>query len=344
MFSLIGSLAILTGPADFLANIGTGVRDFFYEPINGLVHGPAQFIEGLETGSLSLVRGVFVGVVRGAANVTGILNANLVHLTDTDFIEERISYQHNVSEMAHSSKLKTIGDVLTLAGASVAHGVRSGAAGLYEKPFENFNRQGAGGFMRGVGRALLSAVVKPMVGIGDGAILVMKHVTEVGGEDPKPVAPRRMRRALPRKLNSQRNSVILSPFDRDSAMAQKLIAGNEKNDDAYIGHLYTDRYLLIASDLYLWIVERKTYERNCFHWHEISHFHNAKEKIMCITIFTRNGMRPNIIELDSPELLGTFNDLLSNQKHKMVSGPPRSIRSLNSHKVTYNLTLFTYCT
>jgi len=78
-FSLIGSLAILTGPADFLANIGTGVRDFFYEPINGLVHGPAEFFEGLENGSLSLVRGVFVGVVgvvrvvRGAANVTGVL-------------------------------------------------------------------------------------------------------------------------------------------------------------------------------------------------------------------------------------------------------------------------------
>ena len=44
-----------------------------------LVHGPAEFFEGLENGSLSLVRGVFVGVVgvvrvvRGAANVTGVL-------------------------------------------------------------------------------------------------------------------------------------------------------------------------------------------------------------------------------------------------------------------------------
>ena len=28
------------------ANVGTGVRDFFYEPINGAVHGPRQFIEG----------------------------------------------------------------------------------------------------------------------------------------------------------------------------------------------------------------------------------------------------------------------------------------------------------
>ena len=41
-----------------------------------LVHGPAEFFEGLENGSLSLVYGVFVGVVRvvrGAANFTGVL-------------------------------------------------------------------------------------------------------------------------------------------------------------------------------------------------------------------------------------------------------------------------------
>ncbi len=55
-FSVIGSLAIFHGPADFLANVGTGVRDFFYEPINGLVHGPEKFVEGIEIGSLSLAR------------------------------------------------------------------------------------------------------------------------------------------------------------------------------------------------------------------------------------------------------------------------------------------------
>jgi len=319
MFSLIGSLAILTGPADFLANIGTGVRDFFYEPINGLVHGPAQFIEGLETGSLSLARGVFVGVVRGAANVTGVLNANLVYLTDNDFIEERIAYQNNVSELAHSSKPTTISDVLALASASVAHGVRSGAVGLYEKPFEDFNRHGAAGFVKGIGHALVSAVVKPMVGIGDGAILVMQHVTDSSGDEQRPAAPKRMRRALPRKFNTQRNSVILIPFDEKSAIAQKLISGKEKNDDAYIGHLYSERYLLMASDAYLWIIESRTKEKDCFQWHEISHFCIVEKKIMHIVVFTRTGMKPKIIELDSPEMLGAFHALLSNEKHKMVS-------------------------
>ena len=43
--------------------LGSGVRDFFYEPIQGAVHGPVaiamrhvfqQFIEGLEAGTQSL--------------------------------------------------------------------------------------------------------------------------------------------------------------------------------------------------------------------------------------------------------------------------------------------------
>ena len=77
IFAILGSLAIFGAPADFITNVGTGVRDFFYEPINGAVHGPKQFIEGLEAGTSSLARGVFVGVVRGAAKdattISGVL-------------------------------------------------------------------------------------------------------------------------------------------------------------------------------------------------------------------------------------------------------------------------------
>ena len=56
----------------YIQNVGTGVRDFFYEPINGIIQGPAEFLEGLETGTKNLARGLFVGVVRGAANVTEV--------------------------------------------------------------------------------------------------------------------------------------------------------------------------------------------------------------------------------------------------------------------------------
>ena len=318
-FSLIGSLAILTGPADFLGNIGTGVRDFFYEPINGLVHGPAQFFEGLETGSLSLVRGVFVGVVRGALNVTAVVNSNLVHLTDDSFIEERNAYQQTITDLSRSAKPATLADILSLAGASVAHGVKSGATGLYEEPFENFNRQGAAGFVKGVGHALVSAIVKPIVAIGDGAILLMQHVTDATSLDPKTAIPRRLRRALPRKLNTKRNSVMLIPYDEKSAIAQKIVAGNDKHDDAYINHLYTERYLLIASERYLWIIERRTNEPECLRWEEMSHFHMFEGKFMHIVTFTNKGLKPKIFELESSKLLQGFNELLSIQNNKMVS-------------------------
>lgn len=38
-----------------------------YEPIQGLVKGPAEFLEGIESGTSSLARGVITGLVRGAA-------------------------------------------------------------------------------------------------------------------------------------------------------------------------------------------------------------------------------------------------------------------------------------
>jgi len=45
-----------------------------YEPIQGLVKGPAEFLEGIESGTSSLARGVITGLVRGAARyVVGII-------------------------------------------------------------------------------------------------------------------------------------------------------------------------------------------------------------------------------------------------------------------------------
>lgn len=318
-FSLIGSLAILTGPADFLQNIGTGVRDFFYEPINGLVHGPAEFIEGLENGSISLVRGVFVGVVRGAANVTGVLNSNLINLTDKGFIDERSAYHRSLLELNRRSKPTAMTDVMALAGESVAHGVVSGAKGLYEEPFENFNKQGTAGFVKGMGQALVKAVVKPIVGIGDGAILMMQHVTDATDDEVKIVkSPKRLRRALPRKPNKKRNGVLLLPYDEKSAIVQNIVSANDNNDDAYMSHMYTERYLLIASEQYLWIIERRTNEQEQLLWETISHFRKFGHTFMHIIVFTKLGLKPKIIEVDSSEMVNTFGDLLSMQKKKMV--------------------------
>ena len=184
---------------------------------------------------------------------------------------------------------------------------------------ENFNRQGAAGFVKGVGQALVKAVVKPIVGIGDGAILMLQHVTEATDEEEIQVAvPKRLRRALLRKLNSRRNSVLLIPYDEKAAVVQKLVTDKESLDDAYMNHIYTEKYLLVASEQFLSIIERRTEAVERLRWEEISHFHMFQNKFMHIVAFTTNGLKPKILELETPEVLEDFSELLSIQDGKMV--------------------------
>jgi hypothetical protein len=320
-FSTIGSLAILNGPADFLANVGTGVRDFFYEPINGLVHGPDKFIEGLENGSLSLARGIFVGVVRGAANVTYVVNSNLANLTDEEFIDERNAYQRSITDnYSRGNQPRTMSDSLHIAGASIARGVKSGAIGLVDEPWQNFARHGPVGFVRGVGKALVGAIVKPVIGVGDGAVVVMNHMSEVtSNESTKVKIPKRLRRALPRKLAHKRNGVHLVPYDDKAAKTQKIVTGNETKDDAYLCHVNITSHLVIASDKCLWIINRTSREPWCLNWEEISHFGMVDGRIMQITIFSQTGLTPYTFEVDSVDASTGFFHLLSMQQSKMVS-------------------------
>ncbi len=320
-FSIIGSLAILNGPADFLANVGTGVRDFFYEPINGLVHGPDKFIEGLENGSLSLARGIFVGVVRGAANVTYVVNSNLINLTDEEFIDERNAYQRSITDkLSRGEQPRTISDSLHIAGASIARGVKSGAIGLVDEPWQNFARQGPVGFIKGVGKALVGAIIKPVIGVGDGAVVVMNHMSEVtSNESTKINVSKRLRRALPRKLAHKKNGVLLVPYDDKAAKAQKIVTGNETKDDAYLCHVNITNHLVIASDKCLWIINRASREPLCLNWEEISHFHMIENRFMQITVFSQTGLMPHSFEVDSVDAAKTFYNLLSMQSSKMVS-------------------------
>lgn len=320
LFSILGSLDIFNGPADFLTNIGTGVRDFFYEPINGLVHGPDKFIEGLENGSISLARGIFVGFVRGAANVTYVVNSNLVNLTDEEFIDERNAYQRSISDsLSRSKKSRTITDSLHIAGVSIVRGVKSGAVGLVDDPWQNFTRHGPIGLVKGVGKALVGAIVKPIIGVGDGAVVVMNYVSDITSNEPTKIrVPIRLRRALPRKSSQKKNSVILVPYNDKAAKAQRIVTANDTKDDSYLCHVNITNHLIIASEKCLWIINRTSKEPSCLRWEEISHFGMVDDRFMQITIFSQIGLKPMLFEVDSPSSYSDFFHLLSLQKTKMV--------------------------
>ncbi len=321
IFGILGSLAILGAPADFISNVGSGVRDFFYEPIQGAVHGPRQFIEGLEAGTQSLARGVFVGVVRGVSNVTEVVNTNLAGLTaDDDFMDERRAYQRIMTDtISRGLGHRTFSDSLYLAGASVARSVRSGALGIVEQPGVYASKHGPVGFVKGVGKALIGAVVKPVVGVGDAAVLVMNHLSDATSKKRIiPKIPIRMRRALPCRSNEKINCVRLEPFDERAAKAQRIVTGGDTLDDVYIGHIDIPNHLIIASEQCLWAIDRRSREPWCVDWEEISHFGTMDGGIR-IVIFSQNGVKAYMFQTESSAQSMQLHNLLSMQSRKMVS-------------------------
>jgi Vacuolar-sorting-associated 13 protein C-terminal len=322
VFGILGSLAILGAPADFISTVGSGVRDFFYEPIQGAVHGPRQFIEGLEAGTQSLARGVFVGVVRGAANVTEAVNSNLAGLTaDDDFIDERKAHQRMLTDaMSRGATSRTFGDSLNLAYASVARGLKSGALGIVEQPAIYASKHGPVGFLKGVGKAMVGAVVKPVVGLGDGAVLVMNHMSDATSKKQVfPKIPKRLRRALPSRSCDKRNCVRLEPYDERAAKAQKIVTGGESVDDVYLGHVNIASHLIIASEQCLWAIDRRSREPWCVSWEEISHFEITEGGVR-IVVFSQTGLKTYVFQVENSRSVAKFHQLLSMQLRKMVSG------------------------
>ena len=323
VFGIVGSLAILGAPADFISNVGTGVRDFFYEPINGLVHGPAQFVEGLEAGTQSLARGVFVGVVRGAANVTEVVNSNLAGLTaDDQFLDERKAHQRRLTDaMSRGETNRDFKDSLILAGASVARGVRSGAYGIWEQPALYASKHGPLGFVKGVGKALVGVIVKPVVGVGDAAVLVMNHVSDATSDKQViPKIPKRLRRALPRTSKEKPFSVRIVPYDDRAAKAQQIVTGGETLDDVYIGHVSIPSHLIIASDQYLLALDNRTRDPWRASWEEISHFGRQDKDKMRISVFGQTGLKSFVFEVEDSAKFAEFYKLLAMQANKMGNG------------------------
>ncbi len=335
IFAILGSLAILGAPADFISNVGTGVRDFFYEPIQGAVHGPRQFIEGLEAGTQSLARGVFVGVVRGAANVTEVVNTNLAGLTaDDDFLDERKAHQRMLTDaMSRGVTSRTLNDSLVLAGASIARGLRSGALGIVEQPTRYASKHGPVGFVKGVGKAVIGAIVKPLVGVGDAAALLMNHVSDATSKKQVlPKIPKRLRRALPCRSAQKANCVILKPYDDRAAKAQKIVTGGESIDDVYIGHVNIPSHLIIASDQCLWAIDKRSREPWCVSWEEISHFGPIVGGIR-VVVFSYTGLKPFVFQVDDEEECEELLKLLMMQLPRMGNAS-RNLAELNPNSTS----------
>ena len=90
ILGLFLSTAALGNMNLFVADIGTGVKDFFYKPIEGFVDGPIEGGKGLVIGTASLLGNTAKGAFGTASRIMNSVSRSLLFLAgDEEYIERR---------------------------------------------------------------------------------------------------------------------------------------------------------------------------------------------------------------------------------------------------------------
>jgi hypothetical protein len=142
-YKLLGSIDILGNPIDAISYLGTGVKDFFYAPAEGLMQSPAAFGRGLVRGSESLLRNSVISLFGAVSKVTGSLGRGFAMLGGED-TDARLD-----ESLAHSAQ-----DV----GASFVRGIK----GVIVDPLAGARRAGFVGFLKGVATGVVGLAAKPI--------------------------------------------------------------------------------------------------------------------------------------------------------------------------------------
>ena len=122
-YKVVGSIDFIGNPVGLFDSLTTGVMDFFYEPVRGVVAGPAAFGRGLAKGTLSLVKNSIFGVMNVGTRITGSIGKGVAALSfDKDYLADRATDARE----APQDMLEGLG----MGGVALVKGLVEGVAGL----------------------------------------------------------------------------------------------------------------------------------------------------------------------------------------------------------------------
>ncbi|KAG2527354.1 hypothetical protein JM16_003471 [Phytophthora kernoviae] len=160
LHKILGSFDFLGNPVGFLDHIGTGVRDFVYEPLEGLKIGGKGFSKGLAKGTASLMTNTVDGTFDAASKISGTFGQGFANLSLDDH------YQHNRAR-ARRRHVRGLREGLVQGSKELSLGVYEGVTGLVLNPMRGAQESGAVGFVRGTITGIIGLPVKPVAGIFD---------------------------------------------------------------------------------------------------------------------------------------------------------------------------------
>jgi hypothetical protein len=160
LHKILGSFDFLGNPVGFLDHIGTGVRDFVYEPLEGLKIGGKGFSKGLAKGTASLMTNTVDGTFDAASKISGTFGQGFANLSLDDH------YQQNRAR-ARRRHVRGVREGLVQGSRELSLGLYEGVAGLVLNPMRGAQESGAVGFVRGTITGIIGLPVKPVAGIFD---------------------------------------------------------------------------------------------------------------------------------------------------------------------------------
>ena len=118
---------------------------FFYEPIQGIQQGPGHFIAGLGQGTAALVGGTVEGAFHAPSEVTAALSQGLSALADS-------GSKAGSGQRAHSTM-----QGLGFMAHDFGHDLSKTVTSVFVAPVKGAKKDGASGFVKGVGKGVIQA-------------------------------------------------------------------------------------------------------------------------------------------------------------------------------------------
>jgi len=237
LYKLVGSFEFLGNPVGLVSNLGTGMKDFFYEPAQGMMKSPGEFAKGMSKGTSSLLQKSTFGLFNAASKITGSMSKSLVQMSgDDDYIKKR--------QEAQSARQKKTNVNHTKDRQDLSEQLSDGFMGIFAKPMAGAREGGTAGFFSGLGKGILGAVVKPTAGLMDLTSKAAEGVrnTSRAGEMLRRVRPPRVH------LGDQ----VLRNYDARSAHgcdAMRRLRDGEWKEHRYIGFcVLEDGEAVLVSD------------------------------------------------------------------------------------------------
>lgn len=226
---VIGSADFLGNPVGLFNNISSGVADIFYEPYQGLVTDrPQDLGVGIAKGASSFVKKSVFGLSDSVSKFTGSISKGLAAASmDKEFQDQR-----RISRSRNRPKHALYG--ITSGGNAFASSLASGIGGLARQPMQGAEKEGAAGFVKGVGKGLLGLATKPAIGAFDLASNMaegVKNTTTVFDQEGLD----RVRMARFIGMDG-----IVRPYSQREALGQfwlKTIDNGKYFNENYIAHL-----------------------------------------------------------------------------------------------------------